>query len=94
MPAPATAARLVFRVVFVTVLLIVVGVIAVMGFGAVIEPMLAAFGGVEPPAGVDWGSPATTAVEAGAAAMIGVFVVIILWFIYAPIQSDVRQEAR
>lgn len=86
-----SAASLILRIVFATVIVITLGVTAVFGF-TVIEPFYGAFG--EPPSSLGWGTPATGVLAGGAAAFLGLFLVVIIWFIYAPIRRDQRQQYR
>lgn len=86
-----SAASLVLRVVMATVTLIAIGTIFVLGF-TVIEPFYAAFG--EPPAALGWGTPASTTLTFASVGMLGLFLVLIIWFVYAPIRQDQRQQFR
>lgn len=87
-----SAADLITRVVFATVLIIVAGVMAVFTFAGVLEPFVV--GVAPPPASLDWGTPIEDNLGLVAAAQISMLIAIIIWFISAPIRSDVRQEVR
>lgn len=86
-----SAARLIFRLCFATVLVIIAGTVSVFGF-QILEPVYFGFG--EPASSLNWGEPGKLALTYASFGMLGVFLVIILWFVYAPIKEDVRQEVR
>lgn len=86
-----SAASLVLRIVVATVAVLTLGTIFVFGF-TVIEPFYFAFG--EPPSGLGWGSPALNAITFASVGMLGMFLVLIIWVVYAPIRSDTRQQYR
>lgn len=86
-----SAAALVLRIVVATVTVIAVGTIGVFGF-TVIEPFHAAFD--KPPAALGWGDPATTTLAFTATAILGLLLVLVIWFIAAPIKRDQRQQFR
>ena len=74
-----------------TVIVITIGVIGMFGF-MVVEPFSAAFG--DPPSSLGWGDPASTAVTFASVGFVGLFLVLVVWFISAPVRSDVRQQHR
>lgn len=86
-----SAAALILRIVFATVIVIVIGTIGVFGF-TVIEPFYAAFG--EPPSSLGWGSPASTTLLFAAIAILGLLLVVVIWLVAAPIRRDQRQQFR
>lgn len=87
-----SAPRLILRVVVFVVALITVGAIAVYGYIGVIEPISGVFG--DPPASLGWGDPGTTVIAFAAVGLIALLVVLVIWFIAAPIRNDVRQQYR
>lgn len=87
-----TAASLILRLVMFPVTLIAVGTIAVFGYVGVIEPFYGSFG--NPPASLGWGDPATTIVAFAAVGAIGLLLVLVIWFVVAPIRTDQRQQFR
>lgn len=87
-----SAAEFMLRMVVITVLALVVGVMAVMGFSTIIEPFYGAFG--EPSAALGWGEPGLAALRASAASFIGIFLVLVVYLLLAPIKNDVRQQVR
>lgn len=87
-----SVARLIVRIMVATVLVLAVGTTAVLGFGSVLEPLYKGFG--EPAASLGWGTPGQAALEMAAVAFLGILLVIIIWFVAAPIKSDLRQEFR
>lgn len=86
-----SAAGLVVRIVIASITILTLGVIAVYGF-TIVEPFYASFG--EPPASLGWGSPASTTLMMGSFAFVGLGLVLIIWFISAPIRNDRRQGYR
>jgi len=85
-----SAARLVLRIVVATITVIAVGAILVLGL-TVVEPFHAAFGG-SPVLGVsDPGGGVLPFMVAGGLALL---LVLIVWFVGAPIQRDKRQQFR
>lgn len=84
------AAEMLFRMIAATVVIIALGILAWFTLIGVVEPMYAAFG--DPPSDLSWGSPATDALGAFVAGVLGLIVLVVVWFIVAPIQSDVRQQ--
>lgn len=87
----APAARLIVRICWVTVLILIVGTMAVFGF-QIIEPMYANFG--EPPGWLGWGEPGAEALLFSSVGMLGVMLVLVLFVIFAPIREDIRQQTR
>lgn len=85
------SARLILRIVMATVTVICVGAIGVLGF-TVIEPFYQAFG--EPPAALDWGTPASTTITFASVALLALLLVLVIWFVTAPIRHDRRQQFR
>lgn len=86
------AAKFILLMCFATVLAIVAGTLAVFGFTQILEPMYAGFG--EPAASLDWGEPGANVLKYASFSFMGMFLVILLFFVYSPIQDDVRQEVR
>lgn len=86
-----SAAALILRIIVAGIAVITIGTIGVFGF-TVIEPFHAAFG--EPPSSLDWGSPASTTLTFTAAGIFGLFLALVIWFVYAPIKQDQRQQYR
>ena len=86
-----STASLIMRIVVASVAVIAVGVILVLGF-TIIEPFYEAFG--DPPASLGWGSPGSTAIAFASFGGVGLLLVIIVWFVAAPIQRDQRQQFR
>ena len=86
-----SAARLIVRICGATVLIIIAGAFATFGF-TILEPMYAAFG--EPPAALGWGKPGADALEFASVGMLGTMLVIVIYFVYAPIREDQRQQYR
>jgi hypothetical protein len=88
MSAPA----FIFRVMFATVTLIAVGAISVVGYIAVVEPFAQA--PIGPPGTLGWGAVDDTAVQFAMLGLLGLMVVLVVWFVSAPIRRDRRQEVR
>lgn len=86
-----SAATLILRIIVATTTLITVGTIGVFGF-TVLEPFYAAFG--DPPSSLQWGDPATTTIAFASFGIIGLLLVLTIWFISAPIRRDRRQQFR
>jgi len=86
-----SAATLTLRVMVATITVIVLGVMFVFGF-TVMEPFYQSLG--EPPAALDWGTPGSTTLTFAATGMIGLLLVLIIWFVAAPIREDRRQQFR
>jgi len=87
-----SAPRLVLRIVIATVTIICVGTIAVIGFTQVVEPFDAALSG--PPDSLGWPDAAGTTTTMVVAGLLGLILVLIIWFIAAPIRRDRRQQFR
>lgn len=85
------AAQFILRTIFGTVLIIVLGTMAVFGV-QIVEPMYFGFG--EPPSSLGWGEPGLNALVFMSFGLIGLLLVIVLYMVFAPIQNDVRQEVR
>lgn len=86
-----SAASLILRIIVATVIVLTLGTIGVFGF-TVIEPFYQAFG--EPPSSLGWGSPAMNVLAFGSFGFLGLFLVLIIWLVYAPIREDKRQQFR
>jgi len=86
-----SAASLVLRIIVFLVSMIAIGAIFVLGF-TVIEPFHAAFG--EPPDGLGWADSAGTTLTFASFGMIGLLLVLIIWFVSAPVREDRRQQFR
>lgn len=86
-----SAARLVLRIVMFIVTALVIGVIMAFGF-QLIDPFYAAFG--EPPEALGWGTPANNVVVFAGVGMLGLLIVLLVWFVVAPIRRDRRQQFR
>jgi len=86
-----SAAALILRIMFATVTLIVLGVTSVFGF-IVIEPFAAAFGA---PGGLPgWSGLGDNLLMFTSMGFLGLLLVLTLWFVYAPIRNDRRQQFR
>ena len=85
------AAELIFMIIFAPVLFLVVGTVGVFAFN-IMEPYAMAM--PSPPASLGWGTPGLDALGFAASSFIGVFVVLILYMLFSPIQEDRRQEVR
>jgi len=83
---------LIFRIPMALMLMLAVGVIGVFGYIAFAEPMYLAFGA--PDFGLGWGDPGLQALNFLVVGVLGVLAVLIIWFVAAPVQQDVRQEVR
>jgi len=83
---------LIFRIPLTLMMIIAVGTVGVFGFLFYAEPMYLAFGA--PSYGLGWGDPGMQALEILVVGVLGLLAIIIVWFVAAPIQSDVRQEVR
>lgn len=81
----------VIRIIVATITVIAVGAIGVLGF-MVIEPFFLAFG--EPPAALNWGTPASTTVMFASFGLLGLLLVLMIWVVYSPIRQDQRQQYR
>ena len=86
-----SAAGLIVRIIVASITVLVVGAIAILGF-TVMEPFFQSFG--EPPASLDWGSPALRTMTFASFGFVGLILVLIIWFVYAPIRHDRRQQYR
>lgn len=86
-----SAAGLIVRIVFASVIIITLGVIAVFGF-TIIEPFYTSFG--DPPSSLDWGSPGSITLLFSSFGFIGLMLVLVIWLIVAPIREDRRQQIR
>ncbi|WP_157884831.1 hypothetical protein [Halorubrum aethiopicum] len=84
------AASAIFRIIGATVVIVVLGILGLFTLIAVVEPMFAAFG--NPPADLGWGTPATTALETFVAGTVAMLLIVIAWFVFSPIKSDIRQR--
>lgn len=84
-----SAARLILRLVVLTVAVIMVGLILVLGFTTMIEPFSQTFSA---PASLGWGSPGSTVVMWAAIAGIAFLGFIVVYLIAAPIRNDRRQQ--
>lgn len=85
-----TAARLILRIIMATATVITVGAIGVLGF-MTIEPFFNAFG---EPTGLGGATPAGNVMLFGSLGVLGLLLVLVLWFVYAPIREDKRQQFR
>jgi hypothetical protein len=92
MVRPGQTVSFLIRICFATVLIIVAGLGGAIAFLYGIEPMLQAFAG--PPDSLGWGSPNTHAASMAATAFLSILLTIVIWFVFAPIQQDRRQEIR
>jgi hypothetical protein len=86
-----SAPRLIARILIATVTAIAVGTILVLGF-TVLEPFEAEFG--TPPASLGWGDIGGTIIAMTAAAGLGLLLLLVIWFVAAPIRRDKRQQFR
>jgi len=86
-----SAAALILRIMFGTVTVIVLGVTSVFGF-IILEPFAAAFG---TPGGLPgWSGLGSHTLMFTSMGMLGLLLVLVLWFVYAPIRNDRRQQFR
>jgi len=85
-----TAARLILRIIMATATVIAIGAIGVLGF-MTIEPFFNAFG---EPTGLGDATPAGNVMLFGSLGVLGLLLVLVLWFVYAPIREDKRQQFR
>jgi hypothetical protein len=85
-----SAPRLILRILVATVTVIAVGTTAVLGF-SVIEPIEGQFSA---PASLGWGNVGGTVLTFAAAGFLSLLLVLIIWFIAAPIRRDKRQQFR
>jgi len=85
-----SAARLILRIIMATVTVIAVGAIGVLGF-MTIEPFFTALG---EPTGFNGATPASNLMLFSSLGVLGLLLVLVLWFVYAPIRSDRRQQFR
>jgi len=83
-----SAARLILRMVVLSVGIIMVGLILVFGF-TLIEPFSQTFSA---PASLGWDSPGSTVVMWSAIAGIAFLGFIVVYLITAPIRNDRRQQ--
>lgn len=75
-----------------TIAILAVGAIGVFGYVGIIEPFAQA--PLDPPASLGWGDPGGTTVRFAAIAMLSLLLVIIIWFVSAPVRRDRRQGFR
>ena len=85
------AANFILALIVATVAVLTLRTIFVFGF-QLLDPFAAAFG--SPPSGLGWEIGSLQIVAYAGAGMIGLFVVVIVWFVYGPIRTDVRQGVR
>lgn len=88
MSAPA----FILRVVMFPVMLLAVGAIAVFGYVGMVEPISGGLPG--PPASLGWSDPGSTTMLFASVGLVALLLVVIIWFIVAPIRADQRQEVR
>jgi len=86
-----SGAKLILRIVGVSVLMLIIGVFGAFGF-QLLEPIHSAFG--EPASSLGWGSPGLLALEMAAAGFLGVALSLCSGSVFSPISDDVRQEVR
>lgn len=86
-PGPDAIIKLILTVLFIPVLVFVAGV-----FNMLVGPIINDVIDVQLMNDLGWGVPQDVAVLFGALAMIGLGIVVILWYIVSPIRDDVRQE--
>ena len=84
-----SATSLLFRMMFGTVMVIVLGMCAAVAGVFVIEPIHFALGGVAP---VIEGNPSSQVILFSSVSLIGLISVLLVWMVAAPIRRDVRQE--
>lgn len=87
----SAVARFILAIIVATVTVITLGVVAVIGIG-VIEPFAAELSG--PPESLGWGNPASNVLTFGAAALLALILVLMIWLVAMPIKEDRRQEVR
>lgn len=85
-----SAARLILRIIVATVTVLALGTIAVFSW-TVIEPFEEAFSA---PASLGWGDLGGTVLVFAGAAFLALMLVLVIWFVAAPIRRDVRQGFR
>jgi len=83
---------LILRTIVASVLILVAGTTMVFSLVNIMEPLSSAFSGA--PASLDWGTPIADVMAFTTAAMAGLLVITVIWYISAPIQADVRQQFR
>lgn len=86
-----SAVRLVLRIILATAIVIAVGATGLLGF-MVLEPIANTLSG--PPSGLGWGDLTGNVLMFGSLGVLGLLLVLILWFVYAPIRQDRRQQFR
>lgn len=79
--------KLILSVLFVLILVAVTGVFAML-----VEPILNGVIDTSLMSDLGWGSPFDVAVLFAALALIGLGLVMLIWWIVSPIRDDVRQE--
>lgn len=83
-----SAAALIFRIILASIIAITVGVIGWIGF-MILEPFSAAFG--NPPSSLGWGTGQSVLMFVSFA-IIGLLIVLVVWFVVAPARRDARQQ--
>ena len=81
----------VLRLVFGTMSIITVAFVAAVGY-TVMDPIFAQRN-TELMTGLGWGTPHETVMLFAGLAFIGISMVVILWWLVAPVRQDVRQQA-
>jgi len=85
-----SGARLVLRIIMATVTVIAVGAIGVFGW-VMMGPFFESIG---EPTGFGSATPAGNLMLFSSLGLLGLLLVLVLWFVYAPIRNDRRQQFR
>lgn len=85
-----SAARLILRIIMATVTVIAVGAIGVFGW-VMMGPFFEAIG---EPSGFGSVTPASNLMLFSSLGLLGLLLVLVIWFVYAPIRNDRRQQFR
>lgn len=88
----AQVADFLVRMVFASVLILVVIMASVIGYVIGVEPIFGALSGA--PSSLGWNNPGGKIMRWGATALLGTALTAVLWAVFAPIQRDRRQETR
>lgn len=84
--------RFIIRIMFASVGIVVIAMSSIIAYVFGVEPIFQALAG--PPASLGWDNPGAKAMNWGVISLLGIALVFTLWFIFAPIQQDRRQEVR
>lgn len=86
------APELMIRTMVATISVIAVGAVGVIGYLGVVSPFRTSLPG--PPSSLGWGDPGGVVGLFTMLAMLGLLLLIIVWYVSAPIRDDKRQERR